>query len=122
MTAVSDSIVFRNIFSTPEISEIWSDRNRTQYYLLFEAKLAIVQARANIIPHKAAAAIESKCRVEEIDMQELAEETKNIGYPVLPAVKQLVRLVNAIEPGLGEWAHWGATTQVRVLIALPSSI
>jgi hypothetical protein len=23
-----------------------------------------------------------------------------------------VRKVNAVEAGLGEWAHWGATTQV----------
>jgi 3-carboxy-cis,cis-muconate cycloisomerase len=29
----------------------------------------------------------------------------------LGVVKQLVAHVNAIEPGLGEWAHWGATTQ-----------
>ncbi|TEB29974.1 L-Aspartase-like protein [Coprinellus micaceus] len=44
-------------------------------------------------------------------MQELAVQTKQIGYPVLPLVKQLVSLVNGVEPGLGEWAHWGTTTQ-----------
>jgi len=26
-------------------------------------------------------------------------------------VKQIVMAVNEVEPGLGEWAHWGATTQ-----------
>lgn len=30
---------------------------------------------------------------------------------MLPVVKQLVKWVNDVEPGLGEWAHWGATTQ-----------
>lgn len=30
-------------------------------------------------------------------------------------MKQIVKAVNAVEPGLGEWAHWGATTQVCIL-------
>ncbi|KDR68359.1 hypothetical protein GALMADRAFT_161018 [Galerina marginata CBS 339.88] len=111
MTAVSDSIVFRHIFSTPEASEIWSDQRRTQYYLEFEGALATVQARLGIIPEEAANAIKSKCLVELMDMQELGEETKKIGYPVLPVVRQLVRSVNSVQEGLGEWAHWGATTQ-----------
>ncbi|PPQ88526.1 hypothetical protein CVT25_009906 [Psilocybe cyanescens] len=111
MTAVTDSIVFRHLFSTPQSSAIWSDVRRTQYYLDFEAALAIVQARLGIIPEEAGDIIKSKCMVELIDMEELGEETKKIGYPVLPLVKQLVRTVNSIKDGQGEWAHWGATTQ-----------
>lgn len=30
---------------------------------------------------------------------------------MLPVVQQLVRKVNRVKPGLGEWTHWGATTQ-----------
>ncbi|KAF8906770.1 L-Aspartase-like protein [Gymnopilus junonius] len=111
MTAVSDSIVFRHLFSTPESSEIWSDHKRTQYYLDFEAALAVAQARLGIIPKEAGDLIKSKCRAEFMDMEELGEETRRIGYPVLPVVKQLVRSVNEVKEGLGEWAHWGATTQ-----------
>jgi 3-carboxy-cis,cis-muconate cycloisomerase len=55
-----------------------------------------------------------------IDWDDLREKTELIGYPVLGVVKQIVKAVNEIEPGLGEWAHWGATTQVRSL-ALPLS-
>ena len=114
MTSVSDSVVFRNIFSTPEVSEIWSDQARTQYYLDFEAKLAMVQARHGIIPQEAADVIQTKCQVRLMDMQYLEAETTRIGYPLLPVVKELVRLANEEKPGvqLGEWAHWGATTQV----------
>uniref|UniRef100_A0A8H7XQH2 Adenylosuccinate lyase C-terminal domain-containing protein n=1 Tax=Psilocybe cubensis TaxID=181762 RepID=A0A8H7XQH2_PSICU len=111
MTAVTDSIVFRHLFSTPQSSAIWSDSRRTQYYLDFEASLAIVQARLGIIPTEAGEIISSRCSVELFDMEELGEETKKIGYPVLPVVKQLVRSVNNVKAGLGEWAHWGATTQ-----------
>ncbi|KAF4616455.1 hypothetical protein D9613_008702 [Agrocybe pediades] len=111
MTAVSDSLVFRNLFSTQKSAEIWGDQQRTRYYLQFEAALARVQARLGLIPKEAAEAINKKCHLELIDIEELGEETKRIGYPVLPLVKQLVRLVNKDAEGLGEWAHWGATTQ-----------
>jgi hypothetical protein len=43
-------------------------------------------------------------------------QTKLIGYPVLPVVKQLVALVNSVESRLGEWSHWGATTQVSTTV------
>lgn len=113
MASVTDSIVFRHIFSTPESSDIWSDQTRTQYYLQFEAALARVQGRLGVIPQDAADAIQSKCVFEVMDMDELAAVTKQIGYPVLPVVKQLVRAVNGVKEGLGEWVHWGATTQVN---------
>ncbi|KAF5356524.1 hypothetical protein D9758_008262 [Tetrapyrgos nigripes] len=112
MTTVTDSQIFRNIFSTPESSAIWSDRQRTAYYLQFEAALAKAQGRLGIIPQEAAAVITGKCSaVDLIDMEELQKETERIGYPVLGAVKQIVKMVNEVKPGLGEWAHWGATTQ-----------
>ncbi|KAL0567530.1 hypothetical protein V5O48_014465 [Marasmius crinis-equi] len=113
MSTVTDSQIFGNIFSTPESSSIWSDRTRTSYYLKFESALATAQGRVGVIPEKATKAIVDKCDIKSIDMEELRQETERIGYPVLPLVKQLVKLVNEAEPGenLGEWAHWGATTQ-----------
>jgi len=114
MTAVSDSVVFRSLFSTPQSAEIWSDQQRTRYYLQFEAALATIQAQLGIIPKEAGEAIILKCKIELIDIEELGEETRKIGYPVLPLVKQIVRLVNKEKEGLGEWTHWGATTQVNL--------
>lgn len=111
MTTVIDSSIFTNSFSTPETKAIWSDRQRTAYYLLFEAGLARSQAKLNIIPQKAADEIVRHCTLEHLDFDELARKTDLIGYPVLPVVQQLVAKVNAVEPRLGEWAHWGATTQ-----------
>jgi 3-carboxy-cis,cis-muconate cycloisomerase len=111
MSSVQDSIIFRNILSTTESAEIWSDKTRTQYYLDFEAALSTAQASLGIIPQHAADEIVKRCRVENIDFDELRQQTELIGYPVLGVVKQLVKQVNAVEKGLGEWAHWGATTQ-----------
>ncbi|KAF2096119.1 beta carboxy-cis-cis-muconate lactonizing enzyme, cyloisomerase, CLME2 [Rhizodiscina lignyota] len=111
MTTVIDSYVFHNTFSTPEIAAIWSDKSRTGYYLKFEAALAKVQAKLNIIPQNAADEIVKHCKLEHIDFEELRRKTEKIGYPILPMVQQLVAKVNIVEDKLGEWAHWGTTTQ-----------
>lgn len=108
---VTDSSIFGNIFATKETKAIWSDRQRTAYFLDFEAALAKVQARLGIIPQKASDEIAKNCNVDSYDFAKLREETELVGYPVLPVVHQLVAKVNAIEKGLGEWAHWGTTTQ-----------
>ena len=61
-----------------------------------------------MIPKEAAAEIEKHCNAGEFDLAKLKKRTEAIGYPVLPVVEQLVGLC---ANGLGEWAHWGATTQ-----------
>src|SRR6202161_3190174 len=87
---------------------VFSDGTRVQKYLDFEAALARAQARLGIIPQEAADEIVRHCNVAEIDFVKLKKATERIGYPVLPVVQQLVALCR---DGLGEWCHWGATTQ-----------
>jgi 3-carboxy-cis,cis-muconate cycloisomerase len=111
MVTVIDSHMFGNVFSTPELAAIWSDKQRTAYFLQFEAGLAKAQAKLGIVPQKAADEIVKHCNVEEMDFEQLRKQTELIGYPVLPMVQQLVKKVNEVEDGLGEWAHWGTTTQ-----------
>jgi 3-carboxy-cis,cis-muconate cycloisomerase len=109
MTATTlDSLIFRDIFTTAEMRRVFSDEQRTAYYLEIEAALARVQGRLGIIPAEAAREIEAKCRVENIDFQKLKATTERIGYPILGVVQQIVALC---DKGLGEWCHWGATTQ-----------
>jgi 3-carboxy-cis,cis-muconate cycloisomerase len=103
-----DSTIFRDIFSTPEMRQVFSDENRTACYLAIEAALARVQGRLGIIPPEAAAEIDAKCKVERIDFAKLKATTERIGYPILGVVQQIVAFC---DKGLGEWCHWGATTQ-----------
>jgi 3-carboxy-cis,cis-muconate cycloisomerase len=105
---IIDSGIFGDIFSTEAMRQVWSDENRTRKYLDIEAALARVQARLGIIPQEAAEEIISNCVLEKIDMAKLAQQTKRIGYPVLGVVSQ----INALcRDKLGEYCHWGATTQ-----------
>jgi 3-carboxy-cis,cis-muconate cycloisomerase len=109
MTATAlDSAIFRDIFSTPEMRAVFSDERRTSYYLEIEAALARVQGRLGIVPKEAAREIERQCRIENIDFARLKQQTERIGYPILGVVQQIVSLC---ADGLGEWCHWGATTQ-----------
>jgi 3-carboxy-cis,cis-muconate cycloisomerase len=103
-----DSAIFRDIFSTAAMRRVFSDENRIQRYLDVEAALAKVQARLGIIPQAAADEIVRHCDAAEYDLALLKQQTERIGYPVLPVVQQLV---NKCANGVGEWCHWGATTQ-----------
>src|SRR5690242_7282157 len=107
-TGTIDSAIFKDIFGTEAMRQVWSDGNRVQKYLDFEAGLARAQAKLKIIPQEACDEILNHCDVKEYDMAKLKEATERIGYPVLPVVQQLVKLC---KDGLGEWSHWGATTQ-----------
>jgi 3-carboxy-cis,cis-muconate cycloisomerase len=109
MTATAiDSTVFRHIFSSEAMRQVFSDENRVRCYLDIEAALAQVQARLSLIPPRAADEISAKCTFDIIDMAKLKSQTELIGYPVLPVVQQLVA---ACADHLGEYCHWGATTQ-----------
>jgi 3-carboxy-cis,cis-muconate cycloisomerase len=103
-----DSLIFRDIFSTEAMRRVFSDEQRTAYYLEIEAALARVQGRLGIIPAEAAREIEVNCRIEKIDLNKLKQQTERIGYPILGVVQQIVAIC---AKGLGEWCHWGATTQ-----------
>src|SRR5580692_4577094 len=107
-TSLIDSAVFRDIFSTEAMRRVFSDENRVQKYLDFEAALARAQGRLGIIPKEAEEEIVGHCHAGEFDMNKLKQATERIGYPILPVVQQLVALCR---DGLGEWCHWGATTQ-----------
>jgi 3-carboxy-cis,cis-muconate cycloisomerase len=106
--SIIDSGIFQGIFATDAMRHVWSDENRTQKYLDVEAALARVQGRLGLIPREAAEEIVKHCRLDQIDMAKLRQQTERIGYPILGVVSQL----NALCAGkLGEYCHWGATTQ-----------
>jgi 3-carboxy-cis,cis-muconate cycloisomerase len=107
-TTIIDSRIFGNIFSSDAMRHVWSDENRTAKYLEIEKALALVQGRLGIIPREAADEIARNCNIGRIDMDKLRDQTERIGYPILGVVSQLNALCR---DNLGEYCHWGATTQ-----------
>jgi 3-carboxy-cis,cis-muconate cycloisomerase len=105
---IIDSSIFGNIFGSEAMREVWSDENRTAKYLEIEKALAVVQGRLGIIPQAAANEIARNCDIAKIDMEKLRTQTERIGYPILGVVSQINVLCR---DKLGEYCHWGATTQ-----------
>jgi 3-carboxy-cis,cis-muconate cycloisomerase len=96
------------MFGHRKMRTIFEDEQTVQRYLEVEAALARVQAKLGIIPTAAAEAISRHAKVENVDWERLSRRTEIVGYPILPLVEQLSEWV---ENGLGQWCHWGATTQ-----------
>ena len=103
-----DSRIFGDIFSDAAMRQIWSDENRTAKYLDVERALAKVQGALGIIPQNAADEIVRNCELSQIDWALLKAKTEAIGYPIIAVVNQINA---ACRDGLGEYCHWGATTQ-----------
>ena len=103
-----DSRIFGDIFSDAAMRQIWSDENRTAKYLDVERALAKVQGALGIIPQNAADEIVRNCELSQIDWALLKAKTEAIGYPIIAVVNQINA---ACRDRLGEYCHWGATTQ-----------
>jgi len=106
--SIIDSTIFQGIFSTDAMRAVWSDENRTAKYIDVERALAKVQARLGLIPQEACDEIVRHCELAQIDMARLRQQTERIGYPILGVVTQINQLCR---DKLGEYVHWGATTQ-----------
>jgi 3-carboxy-cis,cis-muconate cycloisomerase len=105
---IIDSHIFGDMFSDARMRQVWSDENRTAKYLDIERALAKVQGELGIIPQEAADEIVRNCNLEQIDWAVLKAKTEQIGYPIIAVVNQ----INAhCRDRLGEYCHWGATTQ-----------
>jgi 3-carboxy-cis,cis-muconate cycloisomerase len=105
---IIDSRIFGDMFSDDRMRQVWSDENRTAKYLDVERALAKVQGELGIIPKEAAEEIVRNCELSQIDWVKLKAKTEQIGYPIIAVVNQ----INAnCRDKLGEYCHWGATTQ-----------
>jgi adenylosuccinate lyase len=107
-SGVFDSILLRNSWSTEELRTVFSDENRVQKWYDVEATLASEQAAFGIVPREAAGEIMRKAKVANVDLAEIARAMTEVKHPLVPALRALQKLC---KPELGEWLHYGPTTQ-----------
>ncbi len=93
---------------TSPLAGIFSEAGRLERYLAFEAALAEVEAELGLIPEEAAREIARIATPETIDTEKLGADTRRTGYPIAPLARQLAA---ACRDGLGQFVHWGSTTQ-----------
>ncbi|MBO0906188.1 adenylosuccinate lyase [Jiella sonneratiae] len=106
--SVFDMTTMQHLWSTPEVREIFSERNRLQKWLDFEAALALTQAELGVVPKAAAEEIAAAADIDRIDLQAVAAEVRRIKHTLVPLLK-------GMQAGLSrdavEYLHYGATTQ-----------
>jgi 3-carboxy-cis,cis-muconate cycloisomerase len=106
------STVFGDLFGTAAMRDAIGEPALFRGCAVVEAALARAQARVGIIPKEAAEAISRAIEPiaagrETLDFERLKRETANVGFPILPLVRQLAERAGEA----GRWLHWGATTQ-----------
>lgn len=107
-SGVFDSILLSDLWSTAELRAIFCDEARVQKWYDVEAALALEQAELGIIPSEAAQEIAAKADVRAVDLAAIAQGIAVSKHPLVPAIKALQELC---QPALGEWIHYGPTTQ-----------
>lgn len=107
-SGVFDDALIKHLFGTDELRTIFSERNRVQKWYDFEAALALEQAELGIIPKDAAQEIARNAKIEKVDIEAIAAEIRRIKHPLIPALKAVEELC---KDSLGEYIHFGPTTQ-----------
>jgi 3-carboxy-cis,cis-muconate cycloisomerase len=110
MTDTSASLL-GPLFATGKMRAIFTDRQRLQSMLDFEAALARALARSGIAPKTAPPSIESQCKAELFNIEALGREAALAGNVAIPMVKALTALVAAVDEKAMGFVHWGATSQ-----------
>lgn len=90
---------------------VFSDQQRVQSMLDFEAALARAQARSGLVPQRFADIISSHCQARHFDLQALSQATILAGNPAIPLIKQLGQLIAAENEEAERYLHFGATSQ-----------
>lgn len=103
-----DSEIFGNLFGTAAMRQVFADETVIQRYLDVEAALARVQGRLGMIPQEAAEEISARAKFEYFDFEAYKRGVERVSYPISPLVEGIVAMCR---DGLGEYSHWGTTTQ-----------
>jgi len=103
-----DSVVYRHLWSTPELHALFDDEGRTGAWLDILAALAEAQAGLGVIPEQAAQAIREHADVRLLDLEKVAAGTGATGHSTLG----LIRCLQDVLPEqAAQWVYYGATVQ-----------
>src|ERR1700723_1554089 len=99
------------LFTTDKMREIFSDTNRLQRMLDFEAALARALAGAEVAPRSSVASIEAQCKSNLYSRDAIAGAAALAGNLAIPLVKELTALVAKSDEKAAGFVHFGATSQ-----------
>jgi adenylosuccinate lyase len=104
----ADSPVYGHLWTTPEVSALFSEEGRTQAWLEILAALAEAQAEVGLVPPAAARAIRAHANVCLLDLDLVAEQTRASGHSTVGLIRALRQ---SLPEEAREWVYYGATVQ-----------
>jgi adenylosuccinate lyase len=108
---ISESLIYRNSWGTPEARAIFDDEPRTRAWLEILATLAEAQAEVGLIPAEAATQVAQACRELPLD-EKFFDEVRQGFESTNHSTPGLIKAVQRRCPGTsGEWVYYGATVQ-----------
>ncbi|MFC4947298.1 class-II fumarase/aspartase family protein [Pseudonocardia sp. GCM10023141] len=106
-TRLSSSRMYAHLWGTPELDGVFEERAMLQTWLDVLAALARAQSALGIVPTAAAEAI-GGVRVESLDLEYIAEQTRVTSHSTLGLIRGLQRVLPA---DVREHVYVGATVQ-----------
>ena len=76
-----DSVLYRDVFSTPAMRAVFSDEAQLKAYVQAEVALAVAQGEAGVIPREAAEAIAQQAPAIALDREQLKRDTEKSAIP-----------------------------------------
>jgi adenylosuccinate lyase len=105
---IADSTMYGHLWGTPGVRAVFEEQARLQSWLEVLAALARAQAAEGIVPTEAAEAITAHARVELIDVELVAEQTRRSGHSTLGLIRALEQVLPA---DVHQHIYVGATVQ-----------
>ncbi|MDQ3456144.1 MAG: adenylosuccinate lyase family protein [Actinomycetota bacterium] len=103
-----DSRFFGHLWGTDEVRALLDDEGRIAAWLDILAVLAEAQGDVGLIPVEAARVIREHARMDNVDLDLVAEQTRSSGHSTMG----LIRALRATLPeDAREWVYYGATVQ-----------
>ncbi len=112
---IMETEMFKNFYSSPEMKEVFEEKNYIETMIEFEVALAEAQAELGMIPEEAAAEIKRKGNTGYVTIKRVAEINDDIK---LFTVAMIRAYKEACEGDAGEYIHYGATSQDIIESAL----
>jgi adenylosuccinate lyase len=105
---ITDSAMYGHLWGSPAVRAVFEERGRLQSWLEVLAALARAQAAEGIVPSEAAEQITRLARVELLDLEQVAEQTRVTGHSTLGLIRALEQVLPA---EVHEHVYVGATVQ-----------
>jgi adenylosuccinate lyase len=86
---IGDSAMYGHLWGTPAVRAVFEERERLQGWLDVLAALARAQAAEEVVPQSAADVITRHARVELLDLDLVARETRASGHSTLGLIRAL---------------------------------